>query len=92
MTVFAGTGTLYMSDIFTRRSLPVMATDTISGYLAVIEPSPGPDIGVMTIVAAIAAYDMSWRFSGCRPVIVARQAASSYGGMIKSRQLLPATR
>ncbi len=71
MAVFAGIGCIDVSGILARYCLTVMTTRAIAGDGGVIKVGWRPAIGGMTVIAVIAAGNMSRVFAGRNRVVVA---------------------
>ncbi len=59
-----------MAAVFTFRRTSIVATCTTRGDTRVIKLSVLPALGSMTIIATVAAGDMSWAFTLCSTTVV----------------------
>jgi len=67
----------------------IVAAETISRDVRVIENSRHPKGAGVAVVTLIARNDMTGRFSGCLDTVVAGTAAAGHGGVIHIRDWAP---
>ncbi len=74
MAVFADVAGLYVSRALAGRFRTIMATDTITRDVHVVEGRGQPSRGCVAVITGIATRNVSRVFAGCRNTVVARAA------------------